>query len=395
MSDLYWDPFDVGIDSEPYAIWARLRNEAPAYHNTELGFYALSRFADVEPAHRDVKTFLSGHGTVLEIMSSERLSTKQLMFLDPPDHTRLRALVSRAFTPRRVAALEDRIRELCVELLEPLADRSRFDFIREFAARLPSQVISSLLGVPVADRDMLRGHIETMFHIEPGVGMINDVSFSAQLAINAYICDQLDECREHPRDDMLTDLVQAQVAEDDGTTRHLTRSEAADFGSLLISAGTETVSKVLGSAAVLLADHPDQRADLVADPGLIPNTIEELLRYEAPSPVTGRWTSRDLEYHGVPIPRGSKVLLLAGSANRDERHYPDGDRFDVRRSFDVHLSFGHGAHFCIGAALARMEVRIALEEMFARFPDWEVDTAAVVRLHTSTVRGYSELPILV
>ena len=299
----------------------RLRDEAPAYRNEQYNFYALSRFADVEPAHRDTKTFLSGHGTVLEIMQQEPLSTGQLMFLDPPDHTRLRALVSRSFTARRVSQLEDGIRAVTLELLDQLHGCDTFDFVQDFAALLPSRVISSLLGVPTDDQEMLRQQIERIFFIEPGVGMINDVSFSAQLTINAYIREQLIERRAHPRDDMLTDLTQAEIVDDAGDRRRLTDAEGADFGNLLISAGTETVARMLGWAAVLLARIPTSVPGLVTQPLFIPNAIEETLRFEAPSPVTGRWTTRDLDYHGLRIPANSRVLLLAGSANRDERQF--------------------------------------------------------------------------
>jgi cytochrome P450 len=394
MAGLYWDPFDADIDADPHPIWRRLRDEAPAYRNERFDFWALSRFDDVEPAHRDTKTFISGHGTVLEIMQPEPLPTGQLMFLDPPDHTRLRALVSRAFTPRRVEQLEVRIREICNEFFDRVGGSGRFDYVQDFAAPLPSLVISSLLGVPLEDQEMLRGKIETIFHIEPGVGMINDVSMRARLAIQDYILGQLKQRRVDPRDDMLTDLTRAEITED-GAPRQLTDDEAADFGNLLVSAGTETVAKLLGWATMLLDEHRDQRAEMVADAALIPNAIEEILRYEAPSPVTGRWTTRDLEYYGVEIPAWSKVLLIAGSANRDERHYADGDRFDIHRSLDHHLSFGSGAHFCIGAALARMEARVALEETMRRFPALRVDRKAAVRLHTSTVRGYSKVPVVV
>ena len=391
--DLSWDPFDLEIDADPYPVLKRLRDEAPAYRNEQYNFYALSRFADVEPAHRDTKTFLSGHGTVLEIMQQEPLSTGQLMFLDPPDHTRLRALVSRSFTARRVSQLEDGIRAVTLELLDQLRGCDTFDFVQDFAALLPSRVISSLLGVPTEDQEMLRQQIERIFFIEPGVGMINDVSFSAQLTINAYIREELIERRVRPRDDMLTDLTQAEIVDDAGDLRRLTDAEGADFGNLLISAGTETVARMLGWAALLLAQHPDQRAQLVTQPLLIPNAIEETLRFEAPSPVTGRWTTRDLDYHGVRIPASSRVLLLAGSANRDERQFTDPDRFDIHRHNEQHLAFGLGAHFCIGSALARMEGRIALEEVLHRYPEWDVDTARAVRAHTSTVRGWSHLPV--
>ena len=394
MTDVYWDPFDTEIDTDPYDTWRRLRDEAPLYRNDRYDFWALSRFADVEAAHRDARTFCSGHGTVLELMSPDRYPGGQMIFMDPPEHTRLRALVSRAFTPRRVEALEDRIRELSADFLDRLSGRDSFDYVQDFAVYLPSMVISSLLGVPLEDQEELRKLIDQVFHIEPGVGMVNDVSLTAQIEINTYIRSQLEACLAHPRDDMLTDLSVAEIT-DDGVTRRLTLAEAADFANLLISAGTETVARLLGWASVILAEHPDQRAELAANSALLPNAVEELLRYEAPSPVQGRWTTRDVDVQGEVLPAGSKVLLLTGSAGRDERAYADADRFDIHRSFDLHMSFGYGIHFCLGAALARMEGRIALEETLKRFPEWDVDHEHVVRLHTSTVRGFARVPILV
>ena len=393
MDDLYWDPLDAASHLDPYETWKRLRDEAPVYRNEDRGFYALSRFADVEPAHRDTSTFISGHGTVLEIMRDEPIPSNQLMFLDPPAHTRLRGLVSRAFTPRRIDHLEDRIRDICDDLFDALADREEFDYVQEFAALLPSRVISELLGVPDADREMLRREIDLIFHVEPGVGMINDVSFTASLKINSYIRAQLRECRSNPRDDMFTDLSRAEITDEQGT-RRLTIEEGADFGNLLIAAGTETVARLLGWSAVILDAHPTQRRELMDDVSLVPNAVEELLRFEAPSPVTGRYTTRDLDLHGTRVPAGSKVLLISGAANRDERQFPNGDSFDIHRTFDLHLSLGHGPHFCIGAALARMEARIALEETLRRYPDLRVDADATVRATTSTVRGYEKIGVV-
>ena len=394
--ELYWDPFDTDLDTAPYDTWRRMRDEAPVYRNERHDFWALSRFADVNAAHRDPATFLSGRGTVLELMGAELDQQPGLMiFMDPPRHDSMRALVSRAFTPRRVSALEQRVRDVCREHLDPQMGGSGFDYLQDFGAQLPSKIISSLLGVPDSDRPRVLELIDTVFYIEPDVGMINDVSLGAQFELNAYLQAQLAERRAHPRDDLLTALVQAELKEGDGTTRRLSDEEGAGFANLLVSAGTETVARLLGWAAVVLDAHPGQRDELARDPSLIPNTVEELLRYEAPSPVQGRWTSRDVELHGQVIPRDSKVLLLTGSAGRDERAYPDPDRFDIHRHFDQHVSFGIGPHFCLGAALARLEGRVALEETLARFPRWEVDHERAVRLHTSTVRGYKRVPILV
>jgi len=391
--DLYWDPFDTAIDTDPYVCWRRLRDEAPVYRNDRYDFYALSRFADVEAASRDARSFSSAHGTVLELMSPTPGLSGMLIFMDPPDHTRMRSLVSRAFTPRRVTRLEDRIRELCNRFLDAALEQPSFDFVQDFAARLPAMVIASLFGVPEPDQEGLRKLIDTVFHIEEGVGMVNDTSLTAGIEIHGYVCELLRDRKLNPRDDMLTDLTVAEITEPDGTVRRLTTAEAADFAFLLISAGTETVARLLGWAAVLLDRHPDQRDALIADPGLIGNAVEELLRFEAPSPVQGRWLTRDLELHGQVIPENSKILLLTGSAGRDEREYPDADVFDVRRQFDHHVSFGHGIHFCIGAALARLEGRVALEETLRRMPTWTVDIDHAVRLHTSTVRGWVNVPV--
>jgi len=392
MTDLYWDPFDTEIDANPYDVWRRLRDEAPVYRNDRYDFYALSRYDDVEAAHRDPARFSSAHGTVLEMMSSRPMRTAMMIFMDPPGHTRHRALVSRAFTPRRMSELEPHIRELCDELLAGWQDGEPYDFVEDFGAQLPSLVITELLGVDLADRSMVKAWIDETFHIEPDKGMINDISFGARIKLVEYLREQLEDRVDSPRDDLLTALVEAEMADDDGTHR-LTPAEASEFGNLLISAGTETVARLLGWAGVLLDRHPEQRQALVDDPSLIPNAVEELLRYEAPSPVQGRYTTTDVELHDATIPAGSKVLLLTGSAGRDERRYPDPDRFDVARHFDRQVSFGYGIHFCLGAALARLEGRIALEEVLRRRPTWTVDTDACVRLHTSTVRGWSNVPV--
>ena len=394
MTGAAWDPLEASYKRDPHPIWRRLRDEAPVYRNEELDFFALSRFADVMAASRDPRTFSSAHGTVLELMTEQPLAN-MLIFLDPAEHTMLRRLVSRAFTPRRVAQIEGQVRALCAELLDARRDVDRFDYVADFGAIVPATVIAVLLGVPPADRPVVRELIDTLFHLDPKTGMVNDVSAKAMFTLHGYLGEQLAERRRTRRDDLLSDLVTAEVAEPDGTTRRLTPEEAATFAGLLVSAGTETVGRLLGWAGAVLADHPDERAALVADRSLVANAVEELLRFEAPSPVQGRWTTEAVELHGVPIPAGSKVLLLTGSAGRDERAFEDPERFDVRRRFDQHLSFGYGIHFCLGAALARLEGRVAIEETLARFPAWDVDTAHSEFQFTSTVRGFSRLPVVV
>ena len=332
MADLYWDPFDIELDLDPYDTWKRMRDDAPLYRNDQYDFWALSRFADVEAAHRDPKGFSSAHGTVLEIMTDDPYPGGQMIFLDAPEHTRSAdARLAARSRPRRIEALEGRIRELSADFLDRLSGRDSFDYVQDFAVYLPSMVISSLLGVPLSDQEMLRKLIDQVFHIEPGVGMVNDVSLTAQIDINTYIRGQLEECLRNPRDDMMTDLTVAEITDDDGETRRLTIAEAADFSNLLISAGTETVARLLGWAAVVLEEHPDQRAELAADPTLVPKAVEELLRYEAPSPVQGRWLTREVELHGETAPRrreGAPPHRLRGSRRarvperRSVRHPP-------------------------------------------------------------------------
>jgi cytochrome P450 len=395
VTDLYWDPYDEDIERNPYETWRRLRDEAPVYRNDKHDFYALTRFADVEAAHRDPQTFSSARGTVLEIMGADLSRTGQMIFLDPPEHTSLRQLVSRAFTPRRVSELEARVRELCGELLDPFVGASELDYVEDFGDHLPAMVISSLLGLPREDQREVRRIVNGMFHIEPGVGIVNDTAMDAAMDVSRYLARELEKRRDDPTDDVLTALAQAEIVDDHGVERRMTEPETVEFAVLLFVAGTETVGRMLSWAAVVLADNVDQRKALKEDSSLLPKAVEELLRFEPPSGIQGRWTMNDVELHGIVIPKDSKVLLLTAAAGRDERAYPHPDRFDIHRAGQPHVSFGYGVHFCLGAALARLEGRIALEETLKRFPTWEVDYGRAVRLHTSTVRGYTKVPICV
>jgi cytochrome P450 len=393
MTAIYWDPLTPELRDDPYPLWRRMRDEAPVYYNDQLDFFALSRFHDVETANRDADTFSSSHGTTLETMSPTPVETGMIIWLDPPKHTMLRKLVSRAFTPRRISMIEDRIREFCARLLDAQVGSGRFDYVQDFSAILPPLVISSLLGVPESEQPEMRRLVDDVFHIEEGVGMANETSINALMNLGQRLGAHFADRRTNPRDDVFTDLVQAEVEDDDGVVRRLTDSELADFGILLFSAGSETVARHLGWSASVLDEYPDQRAELAQDFSLIPNAVEELLRYEPPSPVNARWTTRDVTVQDVTIPADSRVVLITGSAGRDERKYPDPDVFDIRRQVDLHMTLGYGIHFCLGAALARMEGRIGLEETLTRWPEWKVDRGNVVPLYTSTVRGPLNLPI--
>jgi cytochrome P450 len=328
------------------------------------------------------------------MMGDEPFDTGMMIWLDPPKHTTIRNLVSRAFTAKRLTMVEDRVHEVSARLLDAQLGASKFDYVQDFAAILPPTIISTLLGVPEADQDEMRHVIDGIFHIEEGVGMANETSTASRARLDEYLDGQLADRRRNPRDDMFSALVQAEITED-GAVRRLTEYEAVEFGVMLFVAGTETVARHLSWAAKVLAENPDQRAELAADHSLIPNAVEELLRFEPPSPVNARWTTREVRLHDVTIPKDSKVVLLTGSAGRDERKYPDPDRFDMRRKTDLHLTFGYGIHFCLGAALARMESRIGIEETLKRWREWDIDYPNAVPLYTSTVRGYLNLPVFV
>ena len=392
---LVYDPYDYVIDADPHPIWKRMRDEAPLYYNAQHDFYALSRFDDVLAAHLDPVTFSSAHTTVLEMMGPEPdpFMTTMMIFMDPPEHTRYRKLVSRAFTPRHMSALEPRIRALAGGFLDELAGGGAFDYVADFGARLPVMVISALLGAPEEDEPQLREWSDEMLHIEPGEMMGSKMN-GIQQSVHEYWQAIIDDRRRNPRDDIMSELMTAELEEADGSTRVLSDAEIHAFMGLLSGAGNETVARFLGWSAVGLDQFPDERAKLVANPGLIPNAVEEILRWEAPSAIQGRWVTRDVEIAGSTLHAASKVALLTGAADRDERMWEDPDRINVERDMSRHVAFGYGIHFCLGAALARLEGRIALEETFKRFPTWDVDKAGCEMVHTSTVRGYAKVPIV-
>jgi cytochrome P450 len=390
-ADLYYDPFDFEIDADPYPIWRRLRDEQPLYYNDRYDFYAVSRFADVEQGLVDWRTYSSAKGTVLELIKSGmEIPPGSMIFEDPPNHNLHRGLLSRVFTPRKMNAIEPKVREFCASALDPLVGAGGFDFIRDLGAQMPMRTIGMLLGIPEQDQEAIRDRIDDGLRLEEGTMPDLDVVRDQASAFEEYI----DWRSEHPSDDLMTELLQAEYEDTEGTRRRLTRAEVIGYVNLLAAAGNETTTRLIGWTGKVLADHPDQRRDLVGDRGLIPNAVEELLRFEPPSPVQARYVTRDVEHHGQAVPEGSVMLLLNASANRDERKFPDGERFDVRRKIDHHLSFGYGIHFCLGAALARLEGRVALDEVLTRFPSWEVDEDNAVQARTSTVRGWESLPVV-
>ncbi len=391
--DVYYDPYDFEIDADPYPVWHRLRDEAPLYHNEKYDFYALSRFDDVERALVDWDTYRSGQGSILELIRADiEIPPGIILFEDPPVHDVHRGILSRVFTPKKMTAIEPQVRAFCARTLDPLVDSGGFDFITDLGAVMPMRVIGMLLGIPESDQQAIRDQLDEGLKLDDGnPGGPPTVNVDA---VGDVFGEYVDWRVDHPSDDLMTELLNAEFDDETGTTRCLTREEVLTYVNLLAGAGNETTTRLIGWTGKLLAEHPDQRRQIAADRSLIQNAIEEILRYEAPSPVQARLVSRDVEHHGTTVRAGDVMVLLNGSANRDERHFPDGERFDIHRVIDHHLSFGYGLHFCLGAALARLEGRVALDEVLNRFPDWEVDWAKAERAHTSTVRGWERLPVV-
>lgn len=390
-TEIYYDPFDFDIDRDPYPIWKRMRDEAPLYYNERYNFYALSRYEDVAPELTNWETYRSGRGTTMDIiMSGVDIPPGVVLFEDPPLHDLHRRLLSRVFTPRRMEAIEPLTRDFCVRALDPLVGSGRFDFIENLGSMIPMRTIGYLLGIPEEGQAAIRDRGGRAINLKEGTftAVAEDLFEKSYQVFSDYI----DWRTEHPSDDLMTQLLNAEV-EEDGVTRQLTRTEVLMYTSMIAGAGNETTTRLIGFIGQLLAEHPDQRRQLVDSPSLIPMAIEEVLRYEAPSPVQARYVARDVECHGTSICEGSIMLLLNGSANRDERKFPDGERFDIHRGAS-HLSFGHGLHFCLGSALARMQARVALEEVLKRWPEWEVDYANASMAHTSSVRGWAKLPVI-
>jgi len=391
-SDVYYDPYDVDIVADPYPLYRRMREEAPLYYNEPHDFYALSRYEDVERGLLNAATFISGKGGILELIRAGiELPPGVFIFEDPPAHTIHRRLMSRVFSPRNVAELEGKVREFTARCLDPLRESDGFDIIAELGAQVPMKTISMLLGIPESEQEAIRDHADASLRTEAGKPM----EVSAHGLTGEMFADFIEWRAEHPADDLMTDLLQAEFVDEHGTTRKLGRQELLTYIEVVAGAGNETTNRLIGWMAKVLAEHPDQRREVVQDRSLVPNTIEEILRFEPPAHHVARVVSSDVEVLGQTLSEGDIVIFLIGSANRDDRRFADGDRFDIHRDIGRTLTFGNGIHLCLGAALARLEGRVVLEEFLDRFPEWDVDLTRANISPTSTVRGWEKLPLVI
>jgi cytochrome P450 len=392
---LHYSPYLYEIHEDPYPTYRRLRDEAPVYRNDEGDFWALSRHADVVEGFRDSVRFSSAHGVSLDPAASGPNAHRTMSFLamDPPMHGRMRGLVSRGFTPRRVAELEPRIRELTRVHLDVALAKGSFDFIGDLAGKLPMDVISELIGVPAADRDELRRLSDLLVHREEGMNDVPPAGVEAAFSLVTYYADMLAQRRARPTDDLTSALLAAEVDGD-----RLTDDEIMGFLFLMVVAGNETTTKLLGNAWYWAWRNPDERAKPFGEPRRIPDWVEETLRYDTSSQMLARLTTEDVTLHGTVIPAGERVVLVVGSANRDDRVFTRPDVYDLdrpERELQQIASFGFGRHFCLGASLARLEARVCLEELVASVAGYEIDPDGIRRVHSVNVRGFATLPTTV
>lgn len=394
VAELYYDPYDSAITADPYPTYARLRDEAPLYYNERYDFWALSRHADVESALLDWATFSNSRSDILELVKSDFDMPKGvMMFEDPPEHTMLRGLMSRVFTPRRMAEIEDQIRRYCVNCLDPLVGSDGFDVIAELAAMMPMRVIGMLLGIPESEQVSVRDANDANLRTRPGAPM--KVADPDKIADGRIYAEYVEWRAANPSDDLMTALLNVEFTDETGVDRKLTRKEVLHYTQVVAGAGNETTGRLIGWLAKVLAEHPDQRREVVEDRSLLGRVIDETLRFEPTGPHVARYLARDFDYAGTTVPAGSAMLLLFGAANRDERRYRDPDRFDIHRENISHLTFGKGLHYCLGANLARLEGRVALNEILNRWPEWDIDYPTARLAPTSTVRGWEHLRMLV
>ena len=393
-----FDPLSEEFFERPYEVYRWLREEAPVYHNERIGFWALSRYDDCVEAHRDVATYTSTRGLTLAQLTSAEFGDVvdhigSMIMMDPPMHDRMRKLVNRAFTPRRIAEWQPVVQQVIGGLLDGLDGAGAFDAVADFSGPFPVEVICTIVGVPAGDRQQIRHWTDSMLELEVGNPFPTAAGISASIALSEYMLALVADKRRNPSDDMIGHLIEAEVEREDGTVERLDDTEVGQFISLLAAAGAETVTKLVGNGVTTFAEHPDELARLQSDPSLAASAVEEVLRWKAPSQYQGRYALADREWHGVTIPAGSPLLIVTGAANRDPRSYDDPDRFDIGREAPLGISFGHGIHYCIGAHLARLEGKVAFTELYRRWPDLQVDLDAVQYVHMSNVAGPSSVPV--
>jgi cytochrome P450 len=392
-TEVYYDPYDVDIVANPYPVYARLREEAPIYYNERYDFWALSRHADVERALANWETFSNSRGDILELIQSDfDMPPGVMMFQDPPMHTMLRGLMSRVFTPRRMAAIEDQIRRFCVRCLDPHVGSDGFDIIAELASMMPMRVIGMLLGIPEDDQIGVRDAQDAYLRTRPGAPM--KVADADAIADGRLFTDYIDWRAKNPSDDLMTALLNVEFEDEHGVTRKLTRDEVLRYTQVVAGAGNETTGRLIGWLAKVFAEHPEQRRDVYEDRSLLTRAVDETLRFEPTGPHVARWMAKDFECYGTTVPAGSAMLLLFGAANRDPRRFSDPDTFNIHRNEGAHLTFGKGLHYCLGANLARLEGRVALDELLNRWPEWDIDYETAQLAPTSTVRGWERLRIV-
>jgi hypothetical protein len=385
-----YNPFGFAVHEDPYAVYRELRDEAPACWNDDLRFWALSRFDDVVEGFRDLETYSSANGVALENRGRVNQQFRQMIEMDPPQHTAFRKLVSRVFTGRRVAELEAQVRAIVNGYLDAIAPLGSADLVASLSGPVPMDVISVMLGIPEPDRPELRRLADKLMIREDGKIEMPPEAIDGMLGLVGYFNDDLRDRRTTRRAGLISDLLDLEV---DG--RSLDELELLGFCILFVIAGHETTTKLLANAIELLAEHPDQRARLVDDPALTPDAVEEVLRHRNSTQYMHRTLTRGVELHGETMREGDSVLLVIGAANHDEREFgPTAERFDIDRRPERHLAFGYGAHFCLGAALARLESKVALEEIHRRIPDYVVDHEHAVRFHSGNVAGWTSLPIM-
>lgn len=385
-----WDPYNQAYFRNPYPVYRRLRKEAAVYYNAEYDFYALSHYDDCQRLLQDRNSFVSRHGNLLEfIRAKNTYPSGMFIYEDPPLHGQHRGILTRVFTPKKMAALETQIREYCARTLDRFVDGGDFDFITHLGAEMPIRVIGMLLGIPDEDLKEVQKYTDDRLQVEPGQPMSADHDYDYEGTLFARYVDWR---VKHPSDDLMTELMNTEFVDQSGNSRKLTRGEIMIFINILSGAGNETTNRLIGWTAKTLAEHPDQRRQIYEDRSLIPQAIEEILRFEVPGHVAGRFSVCDAVFQGVTIPKGSTILAILAAANRDESRFVDGDKFDIHRERVPHLSFGVGFHSCLGNALARVEGRIALDEVLTRFPEWTVDLDRARLSSSSAVRGWETLP---